>query len=95
MEGAHMPGWYIHMNIARNAIGALDSNTTAAALFGANCPSAAQLKNIGLANHAYVALGAIDPEIFFLLPDFKPPVPEAHEEPMRHSVPSPQNFHTG
>ena len=69
-----MPGWYIHMNVARKAIAALDSNSTAAPLFAKDGPSANELTAIGKGNSTYVALGAIGPDIFFLLPDFKPPV---------------------
>jgi hypothetical protein len=69
-----MPGWYIHMNVARKSIGSLDANATAAPLFATNGPTAAQLMAIGRNNPAYVALGAIGPDIFFFLPDFKPPV---------------------
>ena len=69
-----MPGWYIHMNVARKAVASLDKNATAAPLFAANGPSAADLITTGGNQPAYVALGAIGPDIFFLLPDFKPPV---------------------
>ena len=69
-----MPGWYIHMDVARKAIDALDSNPRAAAIFAANGLSAVDVKAIAHANPTYVALGAIGPDIFFLLPDFKPPV---------------------
>ncbi len=69
-----MPGWYIHLNVARKAIAALDKNQTSSGIFGADGPTAAQLRDIGAANPAYVALGAIGPDIFFLLPDFKPPL---------------------
>ncbi|MBI5716979.1 MAG: hypothetical protein HZC37_04740 [Burkholderiales bacterium] len=69
-----MPGWYIHLNAARRAIDALETNANSAPLFGANGPTAAQVKGIAKANPTYTALGAIGPDIFFLLPDFKPPV---------------------
>jgi hypothetical protein len=70
-----MPGWYIHMDAAREAIAGLASNDRAAAIFSADGgPSAADLQTIAQNNTAYVALGAIGPDIFFLLPDFKPPV---------------------
>lgn len=69
-----MPGWYIHMNVARKALATLKTNPTAAPIFGAHGPTADQLTAIAKANPTYVTLGAIGPDIFFLLPDFKPPV---------------------
>lgn len=67
-----MPGWYIHMNVARKSLAQLESNPTAAEIFGDNGPDAVTISDIAKANPAYVALGAIGPDIFFLLPDFKP-----------------------
>ncbi len=69
-----MPGWYIHINVARKGIDALSSNPTAAPIFAANGPDAASLTQIAHDEPAYAALGSIGPDIFFLLPDFKPPV---------------------
>jgi hypothetical protein len=69
-----MPGWHIHMDVARKSLGALGTNGNAAGIFGAGGPSASDLTNIARRNPAYAALGAIGPDIFFLLPDFKPPV---------------------
>jgi hypothetical protein len=69
-----MPGWYIHMNVARKSLAQLAGNPTAAAIFGSNGPDAATITAIAEANPTYVMLGAIGPDIFFLLPDFKPPV---------------------
>jgi hypothetical protein len=69
-----MPGWYIHINVARKAIDALAANPTAAPIFGVNGPNAASLTSIARSEPAYASLGAIGPDIFFLLPDFKPPV---------------------
>jgi hypothetical protein len=68
-----MPGWYIHMDVARKALTSLPSNPRAAGIFGAKGPTAAQLSQIAQNNPAYLALGAIGPDIFFLLPDYKPP----------------------
>jgi hypothetical protein len=73
-RGGRMPGWYMHMDVARKALGNLSASPSAGAIFGANGQSAAQLSDIAINNPAYVALGAIGPDIFFLLPDFKPPV---------------------
>jgi hypothetical protein len=69
-----MPGWYIHMDVARRATASLASNANAAPIFATGGPDAAALEKIAHDNPAYVALGAIGPDIFFLLPDFKPPV---------------------
>src|SRR5438876_2900481 len=69
-----MPGWYIHMNVARKAVDALTSNPATAQILASDGMSAAQIASIAKANPTYVALGAIGPDIFFLLPDFKPPV---------------------
>jgi Zinc dependent phospholipase C len=69
-----MPGWYIHMDVARKAIDKLATNATAAPIFAADGVGGAQIAAIAHANPTYVALGAIGPDIFFLLPDFKPPV---------------------
>src|SRR5258708_26522393 len=69
-----MPGWYIHMDVARKALDALSANATAASILATGGPSATELTDIAHNNPAYAALGAIGPDIFFLLPDFKPPV---------------------
>ena len=69
-----MPGWYIHIDVARKTLASLDSNPTASAIFNANGPNAVTLTGIARSQPAYAALGAIGPDIFFLLPDFKPPV---------------------
>lgn len=69
-----MPGWYIHLDAAREAIAGLNANPRAAAIFASDGgPSASDLQKIAQNNPAYFALGAIGPDIFFLLPDFKPP----------------------
>jgi hypothetical protein len=69
-----MPGWYIHMDVARKALDDLASNATAAPIFSSTGLDATQVRNIARANPAYAALGAIGPDIFFLLPDYKPPM---------------------
>jgi hypothetical protein len=69
-----MPGWYIHMDVARKALDSLESNPRAAETFAKTGPSAADLTAIARANPTYAALGAIGPDIFFMLPDFKPPL---------------------
>jgi hypothetical protein len=62
------------MNVARKAVANLASNPLAAPIFANNGLDAATITAIGQANPTYVALGAIGPDIFFMLPDFKPPV---------------------
>src|SRR5216683_411922 len=69
-----MPGWYIHLEVARKAFGSLRRNPDTADPFAENGPSAQALQHIAQTNPAYTALGAIGPDIFFLLPDFKPPI---------------------
>jgi hypothetical protein len=68
-----MPGWYIHMDVARKALGSLSGNVVATNMCAQDGYTAQQLQDIAKANPAYVALGAIGPDMFFLLPDFKPP----------------------
>jgi hypothetical protein len=41
--------------------------------FALGGPSPGEIQDVATKNPAYVALGAIGPDIFFLLPDFKPP----------------------
>jgi hypothetical protein len=72
-----MPGWLIHMDAARRAIDQLATNANATPIFGNAGPTAAELQAIGHNHPAYVALGAIGPDIFFLLPDFQPPIGSA------------------
>jgi hypothetical protein len=69
-----MPGWFIHMDVARKALSSLSTNPGAAAKFTQAGLSAAQVQSIATSNPTYAALGAIGPDIFFLLPDFKPPM---------------------
>jgi hypothetical protein len=73
-----MPGWYIHLDVARTAalllgekpVGKPAPDAVAAALEG-DGPTPAQLAEIIRKYPNYYALGAIGPDIFFLLPDFK------------------------
>jgi len=69
-----MPGWYIHMDVARKAAQGLPGSSDVSTIFGSLGPSAADIAAIAQSNPAYVALGAIGPDLFFLLPDFKPPL---------------------
>ncbi len=66
-----MPGWFIHMDVARKALGDLEGFSSAADIFSKDGPSPKELSDIARANPAYVALGAIGPDFFSLLPDFK------------------------
>jgi hypothetical protein len=65
-----MPGWWIHTAVARKAINELVNNP---GLFPAGTgPGAKEIYNIANNNPAYAAVGAIGPDLFFLLPDFAP-----------------------
>ncbi len=61
------------MDVARKALSSLQGNSGAAALFGQAGPRPDELERAAQDHPAYVALGAIGPDMFFLLPDFKPP----------------------
>lgn len=65
-----MPGWFIHMEAAKVAIDRLRAGDVPP-----NFPGGPQhAKELGEIAHKwrnYLALGAIGPDIFFLLPDFK------------------------
>jgi hypothetical protein len=69
-----MPGWFIHMDVARKALGSLSTNPGASSIFASDGLSSAQIQSIATSNPTYAALGAIGPDIFFLFPDFKPPM---------------------
>jgi hypothetical protein len=62
------------MDAARKAIDSLETNPRVAPIFASDGLTAGEIASIAHANPTYVALGAIGPDIFFLLPDFKPPV---------------------
>src|ERR1051325_11452318 len=68
-----MPGRYIHMDVARKALASLATNAGAAEVFARDGWSAEEITKVAQKNPAYVALGAIGPDFFFLMPDFKPP----------------------
>src|SRR4051812_24359509 len=57
--GGHMPGWYIHLDVARKTLGDLAKNAGARDLFAAHGPNADELSAIARAHPAYAALGAI------------------------------------
>lgn len=72
-----MPGWYLHLDIARKAIDDLKllqgDPQALAILANGQGPTALDIAQIAENNPAYFALGAIGPDLFFLLPDFLPP----------------------
>lgn len=65
-----MPGWWIHTAVARKAIRELVNHPS---LFPSGTgPSAQTLYNIAADHPAFASVGAIGPDLFFLLPDFAP-----------------------
>ena len=62
------------MDVGRKAIDSLSGNVGLADIFAGQGPSSADLQAIAHAEPTYFALGAIGPDLFFLLPDFKPPI---------------------
>ena len=65
-------GWYIHMDVARKALDDLAANASVAPIFSSQ-DSTPPKSGHRVGQPADAALGAIGPEIFFLLPDFQPP----------------------
>ncbi len=70
-----MPNRYIHMHVAREAIHNLSANTEAGNFFieGTGL-SADEISKIAQNEPTYLAFGAIGPDFFFSLPDFRPPL---------------------
>jgi hypothetical protein len=69
-----VPGWYIHMDVARKALQSL-AQSSALPIFTAGGPSIGEIQALLKPDtRAYVALGAIGPDLFMFLPDFKPPM---------------------
>src|SRR5438105_1544796 len=78
-----MPGWYIHLDVAKTVAEAMPrisatgvpSTSTSVGVpitsFRGPGPTPEQLHAIIRRHPNYYALGAIGPDIFFLLPDFK------------------------
>ncbi len=65
-----MPGWYIHMEAAKKAADRLRAGDVSTGFPG----GAARAQQLGETAHKwrnYLAAGALGPDIFFLLPDFK------------------------
>lgn len=65
-----MPGWYIHMEAAKQAVDRLRAGDVPPD-FPGGAAAAQQLGEMAYQWRNYLAAGAIGPDIFFLLPDFK------------------------
>jgi Zinc dependent phospholipase C len=65
-----MPGWYVHMEVAKRMVDRLRAGDVPPD-FPGGAAAAQQLGELCHQWRNYVALGAIGPDIFFLLPDFK------------------------
>jgi hypothetical protein len=65
-----MPGWYIHTEAAKKAVDRLRAGDVPAD-FPGGIAAAQHLGEIAYQWRNYTAVGAIGPDIFFLLPDFK------------------------
>lgn len=68
-----MPGWYVHMEAARLAAERLRAGDVPPEL-GLSPADAQRLGNLAHKWRNYLATGALGPDLFFLLPDFTPPV---------------------
>jgi hypothetical protein len=67
-----MPGWYVHMEVANRALQELGSGHLSEPSAHFQAPWDAQaLSEICYRWRNYYALGAIGPDLFYLLPDFK------------------------
>jgi hypothetical protein len=67
-----MPGWYTHMEVAKQAVDRLRAGTVPS-----DFADATRAKGLGDIAHKwrnYLALGSIGPDIFYLLPDFTSPL---------------------
>lgn len=65
-----MPGWYIHMESAKKTADRLRAGNVPPS-FPGGVPNAQALGELCYKWRNYLAAGAIGPDIFFLLPDFK------------------------
>lgn len=75
LEVRTMPGWYTHMEVAKQAIVRLRSGQNLPPEFTqANANDLKTLGDIAYKWRNYLALGALGPDIFFLLPDFTNPL---------------------
>ena len=69
-----MPGLYLHLQVAKQAVDRLRQGKVPIDFPAGVDPK--QLGDIAYKWRNYLAWGAIGPDIFFLLPDFKPPLAE-------------------
>jgi hypothetical protein len=67
-----MPGWYIHMEAARLAAERLEAGDVPGD-YGLDPAEAQRLGRLARKWRNYLALGALGPDLFYLLPDFKAP----------------------
>lgn len=67
-----MPESFIHWEAFRQGISSLETNAGAQSKFSETGPPANELYKIVVKNPQYAALGAVAPDLFALLPDFKP-----------------------
>lgn len=67
-----MPGWYVHMEAAKEAARRLQAGDVPASL-GFQPNEAEQLGDLAHKWRNYLAIGSLGPDLFYLLPDFKPP----------------------
>src|SRR6266498_1789222 len=65
-----MPGWYVHMEVAKKMVDRLRAGDVPAD-FPGGAAAAQQLGEMAHKWRNYLALGALGPDIAFLLPDFK------------------------
>jgi hypothetical protein len=65
-----MPGWYIHMEEAKKTVERLRAGDVLSS-FPGGVSEAQKLGELGYKWRNYLAAGAIGPDIFFLLPDFR------------------------
>src|SRR5256885_73462 len=65
-----MPGWYVHMEAAKVAAQRLSAGDVPATLNLATA-DATRLGDIAHAWRNYYAIGALGPDLFYLLPDYK------------------------
>jgi len=68
-----MPGWYVHMEAARLAAERLAAADVPAD-HGLDPAEARRLGALARTWRNYLAVGALGPDLFYLLPDFKAPV---------------------
>jgi hypothetical protein len=69
IRGATMPGWFIHLEVAKQVAQKLPAFTSDA--FNGLGPTPQDLASYIQKYPNYYALGAIGPDLFFFLPDFK------------------------